>query len=114
MISFDIRHGEHMNLLHDDVFKVLRGWITAGLVAGLWLGTPSNGMSRARRGPPGSRMPRRLRDAAHPEGLPDLTGTERETLLMSNGVAARAQSLIDLAYARGIPGGEENPLSSFL
>ena len=55
-LSFiDLSHVDHHNLLHDDVFFVLREWISNGMVAGVWLGTPCENFSRARRAPAGSR-----------------------------------------------------------
>ncbi|CAK0865019.1 unnamed protein product, partial [Prorocentrum cordatum] len=66
VIPVDIEHGPHMDLTKVDVFNHLMGWIDAGLVAIIWSGTPRNGMTRARRAPPGSAMPRALRDASHP------------------------------------------------
>ena len=59
-------------------------------------------------------MPRALRSPDFPEGLPHLEGRDREVLMESNRLAQRALALLRLAAERDIPGGEENPHSSFL
>ena len=93
---------------------MLMGWIKSGLVAVLWLGTPCSGFSRARRGPPGGRFPCALRSAEHLSGLPDLPARDRELVRTSNLLAARAAAIQRLCIQLGVPGGEENPASSFL
>eukprot|EP00959_Pyramimonas_sp_CCMP1952_P035279 739118-Pyramimonas_sp.AAC.1 len=50
----------------------------------------------------------------HPEGLPHLKDKDRAKLAESNRLAQRALALLQLAAQRNIPGGEENPESSFL
>eukprot|EP00959_Pyramimonas_sp_CCMP1952_P042225 883121-Pyramimonas_sp.AAC.1 len=96
-----------MDLLNDDVYSRLRGWISGGVVLGLWSGTPCGGMSRARRGPPGPRLPHALRSSEHPEGLPHLEVKDQAKLLESSRLAQRALALLQLAAQRNVPGGEE-------
>ena len=114
VLAFDVKHGPHMDLLNDDVYSRLRGWIVSGVVLAIWSGTPCGGLTRARRGPPGGRMPRALRSPEFPQGLPHLEGRDLVTLQQSNLLAARALGLLQLAAARDIPGGEENPNISYL
>ena len=86
----------------------------AGLVWGMWFGTPCNSFSRARRGPPGSKMPRQLRSELHPRGLPGLPPGDQAQVVLGNACADRAEVLAAQAYRRGLPGGEENPATSWL
>eukprot|EP00959_Pyramimonas_sp_CCMP1952_P107066 2238223-Pyramimonas_sp.AAC.1 len=113
VLAFDVNQGPHMDLLNDDVYSRLRGWILSGVVLAIWSGTPCGGFSRARRGPPGSRLPHALRSPEFPQGLPNLEGRDLETLQQSNVRAARALGLLQLAAARNIPGGEDNPSASY-
>ena len=113
-VSIDIRHGDWCDIGHADVFKMLKGWLQSGMVWGLWLGTPCNGLTQARRGPPGSRMPDRLRDRAHLRGLAGLAPKDVEALRISNMTTDRGGALQRIALARGLPVGVENPPGSFL
>ena len=71
-------------------------------------------MTRARRAPPHSCMPSAIRSNERPRGLPHLSAADRRTLNRGNALADRAFHLENLCYHRHIPGGEENPGSSFL
>ena len=57
-LVIDIQRGDWCDISKNDVYNTVKGWIQSGLVWGLWLGTPYNGFTLARRGPPGSSMPR--------------------------------------------------------
>ena len=61
VFCIDIRRGPHHDLRCREVFDTVQGWLRAGLVWCLWLGTPCNSFSKARRAPPGSAMPSALR-----------------------------------------------------
>ena len=113
-LAIDIHEGDWCDICKNDVFNTLKGWIQSGMVWGLWLGTPCNGLSQARRGPPGSKMPNRLRDRNHLRGLAGLAPRDQKVLANSNLMMDRAGILQRLAYDHGVPGGEENPASSFL
>ena len=113
-VEFDIRHGDHMDLRFLEVYQTLKGWISSGRVFALWCGTPCEGLTQARRAPPGSMMPNRLRDKDHIRGLSGLREPDRQALIRSNLLADRAGVLINMAYGLGLPGGEENPGSSWL
>lgn len=90
------------------------GWIRSGMVWGLWLGTPCSSFSRARRAPAGSRMPQPLRSSDAPRGLPELAERDAAVVADGNLLAARSAALTRAAYEQQVPGGEENPHSSFL
>jgi len=114
VISWDIRFGSHFDLCFPDVYRTLKTWLQRKLVLGIWLGTPCEGLTQARRAPPGSSMPNRLRDAQHVRGLSGLREKDRQALLRSNMLADRGGILARMAYQLNIPGGEENPASSWL
>jgi hypothetical protein len=115
-VRVDIRDDPLLDLTDVRVFKIIKGWIASGLIAGIWSGTPCGGLSRARHGPPGGPMPRALRSPDQVRGLPPhmLCAGDRQALKTSNLLADRAGALLRLARKRGIPGGEENPHSSYL
>jgi len=69
---------------------VLRGWLVSGKLKAVFMGTPCETFSQARRGGPDSRMPRRLRDGTHLFGLPQLSADDRTKLERGNLLAARA------------------------
>jgi hypothetical protein len=113
-VRLDILNDPLLDLTNVKVFNTLKGWISGGLIAGIWSGTPCGGLTRARRGPPHGPKPRALRSPQHVRGLPELSAVDRETLRVSNLLADRAGQLLRLARARQIPGGEENPNISYL
>jgi hypothetical protein len=113
-VRLDILNDPLLDLTDVRVFNTLKGWISGGLIAGIWAGTPCGGLTRARRGPPHGPMPRALRSPQHVRGLPELCAADRQTLKVSNVLADRAGQLLRLARSRQIPGGEENPNISYL
>ena len=58
VIAFDIIYGDHFDIRYNGAYNIVKGWITSKSVWGMWLGTPCEGLTRARRGPPGSKMPK--------------------------------------------------------
>ena len=68
-LIWDINLGAEYDLTARKQQLVILGWISAGLVSGVHLGTPCNSFSRARDSGPG---PPRLRSDSHPLGLPSL------------------------------------------
>ncbi len=73
VLARDLSHGDHRNVLHEDVFCVLRERIAGGTVAGVWLSVLCGTVSRARRTPAGSKFPGALRSTEHLRGLPGLS-----------------------------------------
>ena len=114
-INVDVAVHPALNIMNDEVMRVLTGWVSSGIVGGLWSGTPCNSFSSALRGGPTSRMPQQLRSAACPAGLPHITDPKLLAKIhLGNGLASRARCLLTLAEQRAIPSGEENPWSSHL
>ena len=68
-LMWDINLGSNYDLNARKQQLLILGWIVAGLVVGLHLGTPCNSFTRARDAGPG---PPRLRSDEHPLGLPSL------------------------------------------
>jgi len=114
VVSIDILYGPHCNLVFNDVYQELLEWIRSGRVWGLWLGTPCQGFTRARRAPPGSALPNRLRSNEQARGLSGLRPKDAAVLHLSKLLADRAGVLQRTARDHGVIGGEENPCSSFL
>ena len=83
MIDWDVRNGELFDLLLPEVRHVLQGWIASGTVKAVWLGTPCEGYSRARRAPLWSRAPHAIRSPSRPLGLSELVGADLELLQTS-------------------------------
>ena len=50
VVNVDTAIHPSLDLLDDRIFQLLVGWISTGKVAGIWVGTPCNSFSRARRG----------------------------------------------------------------
>ena len=72
-VEADICHGTHFDISNPIVKKTLAMWVRTGIVEALLMGTPCESMSRARRAPPWSWMPHRLRSNDFPAGLPNLS-----------------------------------------
>ena len=114
VIAFDIIYGDHFDLRYNDVYNMVKGWITSKSICGMWLGTPCEDLTRARRGPPGSEMPNRLHDNDHVRVLQGLKPKDLELLKRFNTLTDRAGVLQRLAYQYKIVGGEGNPCTSVL
>ena len=113
VVSLDLAASESHDLLRTAVFDEIKGWILAGFVWGIFLGTPCGTFSRARRGRAGG-WPEPLRDETHPRGLPDLPGEDRRRVNLANLIADRAFVLYRIAAERGLLAVEENPAASWL
>ena len=114
MIEWDVLHGLEFDLTQPGPWAVLRGWLVSGKIKALFMGTPCETLSQARRGGPDARMPRRLRDGTHLFGLPNVSADDQAKLDRGNLLVARAGQVWNLASKFGIPVGEENPGSSWL
>ena len=114
VISLDILGAEWQDILDDEFFGTLRGWITSYTVCGFWSGTPCETMSRARRAPAWSKFPHQLRSSEFVRGLPTLEGKDLSLVRRRNKIADRAGELLEQCAIRGIPAAEENPAHSFL
>ena len=118
VVNVDTAIHPSLDLLDDRIFQLLVGWISTGKVAGIWVGTPCNSFSRARRGKPrpdGRGMPVQLRSATFPEGLPHrMSANDEQAVRLGNALASRARRLLVIAEKRRLPSAEENPFQSFL
>ena len=110
----DLAHDSKNDVLHavteGDFFRLLNSQLAAFLA----LEPVCSSWSAARRGPPHSRMPRRLRDRDHLWGLPGLPKNDRQHLLLGNKMVKQTLRFISAALANDIPGYVENPASSLL
>ena len=114
MVAIDILAGPEFDLRRTSTYLEVKGWLTSGLVWGLFAGIPCETFSRARRAPPGSAFPGPLRSSERPRGLDGLAGAELRRVREANLVSDRAAVLLRIAQERGLCGGEENPASSIL
>ena len=101
--AYDLRKRENQCLIF--------GWIKAGRVAGVWLGTPCDSMTRARNIPGG---PPALRNAKHPHGLPNLRLADQARVRVGNTLARFSARVVLLCCLLLIPAVLENPASSWL
>ena len=118
VVNVDTAIHPSLDILDDRIFRLLGGWVSSGKVAGMWVGTPCNSFSRARRGKPrpdGRGMPTQLRSAIFPDGLPHLErANDVQAVRLGNALASRARHLLSIAEFRKLPSAEENPFQSFL
>ena len=105
-VGFDISRGAHENHLVHEFFEVLHGWVTAGCVAGIWLGTPCTTWSQALRRP--------LRSRRHPMGLPGLSPGEQARLDVGNATFKFTCKVIRLAMRWKVAVYLENPAGSLM
>ena len=118
VVNVDTAIHPSLDILDDRIFRLLVGWISSGKVAGMWVGTPCNSFSRARRGKPrpeGRGMPTQLRSAIFPDGFPHLErASDEQAVRLGNALASRARRLLSIAERRKLPSAEENPFQPFL
>lgn len=112
-LALDIRTAPHHDLSDARVLRRVEGWMASGCVASLWLGTPCNSWSRARRGPPESNWPP-LRSNASVMGRANLRAADRAKVAAGNRVMRITAPLIRRAISLGIPVYLENPQDSSL
>ena len=101
--AYDLRKRENQCLIF--------GWIKAGRVAGVWLGTPCDSMTRARNIPGG---PPALRNAKHPHGLPNLRLADQARVRVGNTLARFSARVVLLCCLLLIPAVLEHPALSWL
>ena len=110
VVALDIAHGPFGDLLNPKVSRLVRSWITSGIVRVLWLGTPCSSWSRARHdidgGGPRSRQ--------HIWGRPGLPPAEQVRVDLGNATARLSGRFISDAHRAGVATVLENPRSSML
>ena len=113
VISIDILHGDHHDVLRNDVFNLIKGWLSSKLVLCVWLGTPCSSWSAARHGPAGSSWCR-LRTKENLYGLPNLGDRAQSAVGIGNRLMQRTASVLRICDQLQIPAFLENPASSML
>ena len=109
VLAWDIRHGAEYDLRDPAKRRLIRGWILAGLILGVHLGTPCGSWSRARDIQPG---PPRLRSDTHVLGLPDLSASSQSAVEFGNQMMRFSVSLLLVAKRMQVPCSMENPSTS--
>ena len=100
----------------DSLCKLLRH--EAPRIALIWAGVPCGTASRAREKPlpgleaKGFRIPKPLRSESHPDGLPGLTGVDKQKTEMANQVYDAVTVLMSTACELHVPCVIENPFRS--
>ena len=112
-MAFDINLGDFCDLTRPRVVRLIEGWLRAGCIMGVWLGTPCTSWSRARRGPANSNWCS-LRSDHHIRGLPGLSEPNRERVKVGNATAAVSARIVRLCLSLRVPCAVENPLTSRL
>lgn len=108
VVSVEILNGIHACAA--PVVKFLLGWISNGVVAGMWLGTLCSSWSRALRDINGLGP----RTAQHIWGVPGLGPAELERLRLGNATMRVFAWLIRASACIGLPTVLENPSASYL
>ena len=99
--SFEIMRDPREDLRRSSQRRALFARIRAGRVAGIWIGITCASWSRARRAPPGSRMPCALRDDGEfILGLPNLSEKDQVKVDDGNDSLVFLCTLIDLSQAQ--------------
>ena len=113
-IAWDWSISVIFNLLVGPAFSILAGWIEAGIVVILHMGTPCRSWSRARRAPLWSRMPHQLRNRIAVYGLKELVGNDSKIVEEGNLLSKRGQLLYSTCRRLSVSCSEENPAQSYL
>ena len=111
MISPEIKLGAQCDCTRLVVLKLLVGWISSHCISAVWLGTPCNSWTQARRGPPGSSWCR-IRSRSHILGLPNLRPQDVHKIQHGNATAAASARIIKACINHHVPCVPENPGSS--
>ena len=112
-INFELSHGPWFDVTRRPVLELIVGWISSGIVAGAWLGTPCSSWSRARRGFPGS-PGGPLRTRTHIYGIPGLNAVDKQKVIIGNHTMRASARIIRCCLDHHVPVGLENPAGSFL
>ena len=110
-LKWDILMGDSYDLLKRENQYLIFGWIKAGLVAAVWMGTPCDSMTKARNRPGG---PSALRGRKHPHGLPNLRPADQAAVRVGNLLARFSARVLLLCCFLLIPAVVENPATSWI
>jgi hypothetical protein len=94
LCAMDIAIDSRLDLTDSRAVSVIIGWIRSGGVAGVFLGTPCNSRSRARRGPPTGGCPPALRDLEHIWGFGKFEGAHLRALQLGNSTSVQSCRII--------------------
>jgi hypothetical protein len=107
VVSVDIQRGAHFDVLRRCVSSTLLGWIKAGIVLGIWLGTPCTTWSLAKTRP-------RVRSIDRIWGFDNLSLKDALAVRVGNATARFSAQVIRVARATSTPVALENPNGSRL
>jgi hypothetical protein len=110
-MNFEIDDGDEYDLLRPAVRKLLLGWLAAGVVRGVWLGTTCSSWSRARRGPPHSAWCA-IRSNRFINGLPNLRPKDQHKVELGNRTMRQSAEFILACIRSNTPVMLENPATS--
>ena len=105
-LSLDINASPLEDHLTRGFANRILGWISSGVVAGVWLGTPCSTWTRALRSP--------LRSEQYPDGLPDLTAEQDSKLRVGNESFTFTLRIIRACLKYNVGVMIENPQTSLL
>lgn len=107
VLPFDVANGADQDLLHPTVLSTIEGWLSAGIVTGVWLGTPCTTWSIAHTTPI-------VRTDAYPYGVPGLPPKHAAAVKMGNRTMLVTRRIIKRCIQLRVPAFLENPASSRL
>jgi hypothetical protein len=108
--SWDIADNPLLDLTNPDILRRIFDKLRSGRVKFLWLGTPCQSFSRARKND--GLGPGPLRSDDLPEGLPGLSKADAAQVRLGNRLLEVSIQIMELAFDHNIPFVLENPLSS--
>ena len=111
VLLWDISMGPAYDLADRSKQRLVLGWLRAGLVCGVWMGTPCHSFSRVRNKPGGAAA---LRSKEAPLGLPGLSCGDAASVRLGNCLAAFSAQVLLLCALLLIPGAVENPATSWI
>ena len=105
-LSLDINASPLENHLTPAFLNRILGWISGGVIAGVWLGTPCSTWTRALRAP--------LRTEQYPDGRPDLSPDQCSKLDIGNKSFLFSLQIIRACLRYGVGVMIENPQTSLM
>ncbi len=112
VVELDYIHGPQFDLTKRSLQQFVLRLIRKRWVVAVWLGTPCNTWSRARRG--GGTGPGPIRDNNHLWGLPNLSDKDQSKINVGNALLKFSAAVFRLCLSLNIPVVLENPLTSML
>lgn len=112
VIELDYIHGPQFDLTKRSLQRFVLRLLRKRHIVFVWLGTPCNTWSRARRG--GGNGPAPIRDNDHLWGLPNLSEKDQSKIEVGNALLKFSAAVFRLCVSLKIPVVLENPLTSML